>query len=259
MAIDDQEIGVSRDTLLRGKLPLAQPTRGYRTNVDALWLAAFSAKPHPPHPKQPSKPSRRVLDLGSGVGAVGLALVVTATAHAATLLDIDADLLSCARRNADEAGVSERVTTVEADLRSNLPTELQSSFDLVVANPPYGVTRASRVPLDVVRARSRVGDDKTLHQFARAARSALGAAGRACFVYPSTDLARLLRTLQRVGLEPKRLRLVHPLLDGPASVALVEAKPAKPGGLRVEAPLIAMVSAGRWSEEAHRIIDHLDA
>ena len=42
----------------------------------------------------------------------------------------------------------------------------------------------------------------------------------------------------RAKLVPKRLRLVHARTSEPARLALVELRPAKPGGLVVEPPLI---------------------
>ena len=49
--------------------------------------------------------------------------------------------------------------------------------------------------------------------------------------------------------------MVHPLQDGPARVVLVEAKPGRPGGLRVEPPLTVMRVPGEWTAEARRIVE----
>jgi tRNA1Val (adenine37-N6)-methyltransferase len=247
--VDRASDGLRHDALLRGRLPLVQPARGYRVNVDALWLADFARR------STKDKPARRCLDLGSGVGAVGLALMVMDGARAATLLDIDEGLIDLARRNADRAGLGERVDVVIADLCAPLPSSLVHAFDLVVANPPYGVSGASRPSANERRARARTGSLDTLAAFARAARQALGAAGRACFVFPASDLERLFAALRKTGLEPKRMRLVHPLPNAPARVVLVEAKPARAGGLRVEPPFVAMTAPGTWSEEARRILE----
>lgn len=233
------------DSLLRGRLPLAQPRHGYRTNVDALWLAAFAAS---------ERPARHVLDLGAGVGAIGLSLVVLGAARAATLLDLDEEVLTLARKNATAADLIDRTHFEHADVHA-LPKRLFSTFDLVVANPPYGVRTSARVSPNLSRARARTGDEGTLLAFARAARHALGKAGRACFVYPANDLARLLFVLRSVGLEPKRARMVHPLPDAPARVVLVEGKPGRPGGLRVLSPLVAMRAPGLWTDEARAIVE----
>jgi len=104
---------------------------------------------------------------------------------------------------------------------------------MVVCNPPYFEPGTARVSKSSERARS--GE---LARFIRAARELLGKRGRACFVYPASDLARLVETLRGIGLEPKRLRLVHASASAPARVVLVEARAAKLGGLAIGAPLV---------------------
>lgn len=233
----------TRDTLLRGRLVLEQPKAGYRTNVDALWLAAFAAR---------DKRARACLDLGAGVGAVGLSLLCVDAVERLALSDIEPSLVALAQKNGEPW--PGRVETHVVDLRAPLPDSLRHRFDLVVSNPPWAA-RPTRASPDPRKARARTGDPDTTLGFVRAARAALGAAGRACFVYPANELPHLLSTLRTVGLEPKRLRLVHPLADAPARAALVEAKPARPGGLRVEPPFVAMDAPGAWTAEASAILD----
>jgi tRNA1(Val) A37 N6-methylase TrmN6 len=57
-------------------------------------------------------------------------------------------------------------------------------------------------------------------------------------VYPAVELATLLETLRAARLEPKRLCFVHATVDSPARVALVEALPAKRGGLVTSPPFV---------------------
>jgi tRNA1(Val) A37 N6-methylase TrmN6 len=103
----------------------------------------------------------------------------------------------------------------------------------VVCNPPYFEPGTGRVARGSERARQ--GE---LERFVRAAREFLGKKGRACFVYPATNLARLLATLRASGLEAKRLRMVHASASVAARIALVEARASKPGGLVVMPPLL---------------------
>lgn len=233
----------TRDALLRGRLVLEQPASGYRTNVDALWLAAFASR---------AKRATACLDLGAGVGAVGLAMLTVDAVEQVTLAEIDPLLSALAEKNSAPFGL--RAATRVLDLREPLEDALRHRFDLVVSNPPWAA-RPTRPSPDPRKARARTADPDTLIGFVRAARAALGAAGRACFVYPANELPHLLSALRKVGLEPKRLRLVHPLPDAPARAALVEAKPARPGGLRVESAFIAMHAPGEWSDEAAAILD----
>lgn len=235
------EVETTRDALLRGRLSLWQPRAGYRVNVDALWLAAFA---------RGKKRAIHAIDLGSGVGAVGLASLVMGVAERATLVELDPDLVELARRNCEGFAAQAQVV----DLEERLPESLTARFDLALANPPYGDPRDATSP-DPKKARARTAGEKTLPGFVRAARASLGAKGRACFVYAARDLQRLLELLVTSGLEPKRLRLVHARANEPAGVALVEAKPARPGGLRVEAPLVVMNDDGTFTDAARAILE----
>lgn len=229
------------DALLDGRVSLTQPSDGYRVNVDAVWLAAFAA--------DGQRAPRHVVDLGAGVGAVGLCLAAVGAAQV-TLVELDPALAALARINAIPSGATVR----EGDVRDlSASHDLASTADLVVCNPPYFVEGRSR-PAAARHAHARVGDAGLLSAFVRAARATLGAGGRACFVQPAGALPALLSALSLAGLPPKRLRLVHPLPERAASVALVEAKPARPGGLRVLPPLVAMTAQGTWSEEAGAIL-----
>lgn len=79
----------------------------------------------------------RLLDLGSGSGAIALALLAAESRAQATGIDISDDALATARRNAAENGLAERFQA----LRSNWFDEIAGRFDLIVANPPYVATQ----------------------------------------------------------------------------------------------------------------------
>ncbi len=238
--------GVTHDALLRGRLLLKQPREGYRTNVDALLLAHFA---------NGTKQARSALDLGCGVGAVGLALMHLDAAARVTFADVDAAALALAAENAARNGFDARASVLEVDVRRRWPATHAHRFDLVVCNPPYAIAGATRLPKIASVARARVGDDDTLDGFARATRQALGAASRACFVYPTRELDRLFRSIRRAGLEPKRMRLVHGTPRAEARVALVECKPARAGGLIVEPPLVETDGEGRATAALTAIVD----
>ena len=171
-----------------------------------------------------------MFDLGAGVGGVTLVMFARGFAERAVLVESDRDLCDLARENVERNGA--RATVVCADALVAARAH-RGEAALVVCNPPYFEPGTGRV--SGTHGSARVG---ALERFVRAAREALGRRGRACFVYPASDLARLFATLRAAGLEPKRLRLVQPVAAAPARVALVEARASKPGGLVVLAPLV---------------------
>jgi release factor glutamine methyltransferase len=75
-----------------------------------------------------------VLDVGTGTGAIALAIADELPTARVTAMDVSVDALSLARENRELTGVNGRVRLVEHDLTSGLG---DGEFDLVVSNPPY--------------------------------------------------------------------------------------------------------------------------
>jgi release factor glutamine methyltransferase len=75
-----------------------------------------------------------VLDVGTGTGAIALAIVDEHPGAQVTAIDASKDALALARENLDLLGINGRVRLVEHDLTEGLGHD---SFDLVVSNPPY--------------------------------------------------------------------------------------------------------------------------
>ncbi|MBI4214204.1 MAG: peptide chain release factor N(5)-glutamine methyltransferase [Chloroflexi bacterium] len=121
---------------------------------------------------------RRMLDVGTGSGAIAVTLLAEIPGLNAVATDIDPETLLVARENARSHGVGPRVQLVAC----NIATALRSSFDLITANLPYIPTAR----IDTLEPEVR------LYEPHRALDG--GATG-------TTELVGLLRTLPEV-LEP---------------------------------------------------------
>ncbi len=89
-------------------------------------------------------PPAGILDLGTGSGAIALALAMSYPAARLTAVDKSGEALALACENAVACGLAGRVRFVISDWFSALPAE--EKFQLVIANPPYlsdGETQAS--------------------------------------------------------------------------------------------------------------------
>jgi len=79
--------------------------------------------------------SGRILDLGTGSGAIALALAKQYPEAKVVAVDCSEAALELARENAAQSGLAERVEYIRSDWFSAVPSEAR--FDLIVANPPY--------------------------------------------------------------------------------------------------------------------------
>lgn len=83
-------------------------------------------------------PWARVVDLGTGSGALALAIAQERPGAEVWAVERDPGALTVARANLARSGdAGARVTVVEGSWFEPLPTELRGRVDLVVANPPY--------------------------------------------------------------------------------------------------------------------------
>ena len=76
----------------------------------------------------------RIADIGTGSGAIAVALARALPKAQLTAVDNSPAALAVARGNAGMHGVSERIRFVESDLLTALGGEV---FDMIVSNPPY--------------------------------------------------------------------------------------------------------------------------
>lgn len=75
----------------------------------------------------------RILDLGTGTGAIALAFLVQEPRAVATGVDVSDDALATAAANAVDLGVSDRFSAKKSDWFA----EITGRYHLIVSNPPY--------------------------------------------------------------------------------------------------------------------------
>ncbi|MBO7726408.1 MAG: peptide chain release factor N(5)-glutamine methyltransferase [Thermoguttaceae bacterium] len=77
----------------------------------------------------------RVLDIGTGSGALAVALARNLPAARLVAVDISAPALAMAKKNAEKHSVADRIEFRESDLFAAVGAG--ERFDLIVSNPPY--------------------------------------------------------------------------------------------------------------------------
>jgi tRNA1Val (adenine37-N6)-methyltransferase len=241
---------LTRDEILRGRLVVWQPREGYRFAVDPLLLVDFVGEVR-------GLRVARACDLGAGTGVIALAVALKWPEARVTAVELQPRLAALARKNVDENQLADRVAVVEADLadaaaaRAALPG---ASFDLALSNPPYRpLGEGDCNPRDeeaIARHELRL----TLAGVCAELRRALEPGGRAALVYPAERLGALYAALDAEDLRPRRLRLVHPRADQPATRVLVEARKGQRGNLVVEPPFVLRDADGHYTPDARRAL-----
>ena len=108
-----------------------------RGDSEGLVEAALAARPD----------ARRVLDCGTGSGALLLAVLANLPDATGTGMDRSAAALGTARANAQALGLAARANMTEADWTvPGWQSALDGPFDLILANPPYVEDAADLAP-----------------------------------------------------------------------------------------------------------------
>jgi tRNA1Val (adenine37-N6)-methyltransferase len=228
---------VTYDTLLRGRVGLYQPTRGFRSSLDPVWLATFLTPPF-----------GRFLDIGCGTGAISFLLLARDTAATGVGAELQPRLAALAERGAARNEFGDRFTLRVGDVRKLADP---GPFDLIVTNPPYRPLGTGVLPPDEERSIANHEVALTLANWLDVAAARLAPAGRLAVVFPAARLDELKANLRARGLVATRLRLVVPQAGEPAGRVLLEAR--REGTLVVEAPLVVHENGG-FTVEANRLM-----
>lgn len=235
--------GETLDELTGYRLRIAQPRHGYRFSLDPLLLADFAGVGK----------GDRVADLGTGCGVIPLLLArrePSATITGVEFLDCMARI---AERNVRANDLSDRIEIVEDDVIRLKARFAVSSFDLVVANPPYRKPDTGKISPRAGRDGARHETTATLADFLSAAKYLVKESGRICFIYHTCRLTELMAQAALQKLAVLRLRMVHGNTAAPARMFLVELMKGRTGELRVEPPLMVREADGGYSAEKLRI------
>ncbi|MDJ0761974.1 MAG: methyltransferase [Myxococcota bacterium] len=240
----------SQDAIYCGRLILAQSKTGYRFSIDALILTWFACT---------GRKAKWTIDLGTGCGVVGLGVRAAGWTQRLVLVERQRTLAALALRNATLNGLNTDCDVLRADIRNLKDLLPAHRFDLIVANPPFWPVSNGHLPENEERfiacfEASQCG----IEAWVQAAQSALNhRRGRIATVFPARRLDALMIALDRAHLSGTRLKMVHPRLDLPAELVLVEARAGRSGRLIVEPPLMLKRADNTDTQDALSITEGL--
>lgn len=242
MTIDLYE-GERIDELHRNGYRIIQKKDGFCFGMDAVLLSGFAAV----------REGERALDLGCGTGIIPLLLEAKTRGRHFTGLEIQKEMADMAARSVRLNGLEDKIEIIEGDIKEAGRIFGGASFDVITANPPYMNDRHGLKNPDLPKAIARHEVLCTLQDVVREAAKALRPGGRFYMVHRPRRLIEIITELTGRGLEPKRLKFVHPFADREAKMVLIEA--ARGGGsfVKVEKPLIVFREQGIYTDEITEI------
>ena len=156
--MNKHNIEVIETTLLRGRVKLLQPKIGFHASIDSVFLAA-AVPISTNHPREGGDPAHgkaaiykgasrgqtpafaggvkhKILDVGCGVGSVGLCVLARNRVISLTGIDIQPELIDLAHQNAVLNSVENQCRFFQGNIQTEKSIE-DNAFNAVVMNPPY--------------------------------------------------------------------------------------------------------------------------
>ncbi len=228
------------DAFHRGRFHVVQPRAGHRAGMDALVLAALV----------PTGFAGRVVDLGAGAGAAGLAVLSRCPQARAVLVEREPPMVEAARLTLalpQNAVIAARAELLAADVelagRARQAAGLgNNSFDFAIMNPPFNEPR-DRASADVLRRTAHVMNDETIPAWTRTAAAIVRPGGAVGIIARPQSLPDILAALEgRAG--GAEIVPVHPRPDADAIRVLVRARFGSRARLSLKPPLVLHGSTG---------------
>jgi len=235
---------ITEDGFLGGQLRLRQPRSGHRAGHDAILLAAAT----------PARSGDRVVDLGSGVGAAGLAVARRVSGIDLVLVEIDPALAELARNNANANAITAEVIVLDVEAGTSAFDDFgltPDSADVVLMNPPFNDPSRHRASPDGVRQRAHVATATTLASWVHVARRILKSNGQLALIWRADGIAEVLAALDR-GFGSLEILPVHGEAASPAIRILVRATKGGRAPTRLHAALLLNEESGvpnKWVQE----------
>jgi tRNA1Val (adenine37-N6)-methyltransferase len=224
---------------LVGPYRIYQRKKGHRHGIDDAATAWYALKKAPP--------LKKTLDLGTGIGTVGLA-VLWGLGDGAELTCVEAQEIShrLLIENIVGNGLSGCVRAIHGDIRN---LDLGDRFPLITGSPPYFPIGTGSLPEDSQKAHARFELRGDVGDYARAAKRHITDDGLFVFCFPFRQKSRCIRLVTNVGFGLMTIRDVMPMKSKPPLFSLYCASLSFTGETAEEEPLIVASDDGKYTPE----------
>ena len=235
---------------ISGYFRLFQLAKGHRFSTDDVLTAWYGTMCCPA--------ARSVLDLGSGVGAVGMIAAWRLPGARFVTVEAQAESVRLARKSARWNGLEDRYEIRHGDFRDHAILRPEEKFDLILASPPYfppGSGVEGDHPQKIACRFEMRGD---IADYCATAALRLNRGGIFACVFPVTPAAqrgRLEAAAAAAGLRILRWRPVTlrepapPLLGLFCMIGAADAPPSASGAPWTEPPLVIRTAEGQIHPE----------
>ncbi|MHB8034260.1 SAM-dependent methyltransferase [Clostridium botulinum] len=230
------------DLQLKG-IHVIQKKQAFRFGIDAVLLANFPT----------IKNGAKVVDLCSGTGIISFILAGKTNASNIIGIEIQKEIADMAKRSIKYNNLQEKVRFIEGDLKNLKLLKDIEKVDVVTVNPPYKTQGTGIININDKNAISRHEICCTLDDVVKAAKVLLKDKGKLYMIHRPDRIVDIMNVMRKYYIEPKLIRTIHPAVDKPPSMILIEGQ--KNGGkfLKWDRPLYIYDENNKYTNEIKRI------
>ena len=214
-----QEIFEVTEDLMLNNLKIVQDKRYYRFTSDSILLSKFPV----------CKKGEKVADFCAGSGIVGLHFygLNEQKVKSVTLFELQEEHCNLAEKSIQLNGLKNNFSLVKGKLQE-APKSMNSSFSLILCNPPYKKKDSGERNLSSHIAICRHECELTQKEICQTAKRLLVPGGRLCICQRIERLTELFSDLKECGLEPSKMAFVRTPKGNPYLVIVEATKDKKP-------------------------------
>ncbi|MBE6675140.1 MAG: SAM-dependent methyltransferase [Ruminococcaceae bacterium] len=236
-----------RINIINENLRLIENKDSLTFGTDAYLLSAYL----------PKRAKATGVELGVGSGVISLIALTKEKCHHVYGFEVQNEIYTIAKRNAELNGLSDKFTVINKDLRDATVCDTGGEVDFVFSNPPYMKATSGKLNENENKNASRHEIFGEINDFCACAKKLLRHGGNFYAVYRPDRLIDLIYALRSNNLEPKKITFIHANSYTPPSLFLISAKLGGKSGLIVDKPIyIYKDGTTEYTEQFNRIYEN---
>lgn len=228
---------------LQNGYKIIQKRNSFRYGIDAVLLSDFAD----------IRNGNSVIDLGTGTGIIPILIYARKKASDITAVEIQQDMADMAGRSMKLNGLDKNIKVLCMDLKDTPRLLGKAKFDCVVTNPPYVKKDCGINNPSLTKAIARFEILCSLEELLMTSKELLKPGGKLFMVHRTDRLVDIIYEMRNNGIEPKRIRFVHPSIGKRPNLLLIEGARGGNKELKFMDPLYVYDEKGEYTEEIHRI------
>jgi tRNA1Val (adenine37-N6)-methyltransferase len=222
---------------------LIQDKYGFCYGTDAVLLSSFCDV----------KRNSNIVDLGTGTGIIPILLCSKFHIQKIYGVEIQEEVAHMAKRSVALNNLEDKIEIINMDLKNSLDVLGREKYDVVTSNPPYMKHGGGLLNQNDKMAISRHEIACSLEDVIRISSGLLKQGGRFFMIHRPYRLVDIVWFLRKYGLEPKKIRFVHPKPSKKPNLLLIKSVKGGNRELKYEPPLYVYDENGNYTDEIYKI------